>query len=162
MDAADAGRTHTNLRHALAGLQAGVSGAFLMMVWSAIGSLWSRRSIWMIPNLYATTFYGSRAYVNGFLKTSWSGVALMLMVCGLGGVVWGLLWRERRKPFPLLFGALAGLLFYYVCFKMIWMRVNPLIPLYAPEPQIQVGYFLWGLMLARVPRYSRRIAEQRA
>ena len=161
MDAADAGKTHATLRHALAGLQAGVSGALIMMVWSAVGSLWGRRSIWMIPNLYATAFYGSNAYVNGFLRSSWSGLALMLLICGLGGAVWGLVWGDRRKPLQGLIGAVAGLIFYYFCFKLVWPHLGPLIPLYAPEPQVQIGYVLWGLALARSPIYSRRIAGLR-
>jgi hypothetical protein len=157
MDAADAGKTHATLRHTLAGLQAGVSGALIMMVWSALGSLWSRRSVWMIPNLYATTFYGSRAYVNQFLRSSWSGVALIVAICGIGGIVWGLFWGDRRKPFATLIGAGAGLLLYYASFHLYWNHANPLIPLYAPEPQIEIGYILWGVALARSPLYARRI-----
>jgi hypothetical protein len=131
-----------------------------MILWSAIGSLWSRRSFWMIPNLYATTFYGARAYVNGFTRGSWSGLALMIFLCGVGGVIWGVIWRDERKPFLTLFGAGAGLLFYYLLFNLILRQTSPLVPLYAPEPQMQIGYFLWGVALSRSPLYSRRIARE--
>jgi hypothetical protein len=155
----EARRTHVALRHTLAGLEAGVTGAIFMIGWSMLGSLWSRRSIWMIPNLYATTFYGSRGYVNQFARGSWSGVALMVLICGIGGMLWGVIWRDGRKPFLTLFGAVAGLLVYYFLFNLILRSVNPLIPLYAPEPQIQIGYLLWGMALSRSPLYSRRIAK---
>lgn len=161
MDAAYAGKTHFPLRHILAGLEAGIVGALLMIVWSMAGSLWSRRSIWAIPNLYATTFYGSRVYTNQVLRSSWSGVALILAVCGLGGIAWGLLgsvfWRSGRKPFLVLFGAMAGLLLYYLLFSGILRQAAPLVPLYAPEPETQIGYVIWGLALARSPGYARAI-----
>jgi hypothetical protein len=159
MDAAEAGKTHSTLRHALAGLQAGVSGALLMMVWSAVAALWSGRSIWTIPNLYATTLYGSDAYVNGLARSSWSGLALMIVVCGTGGIVWGIfrgiVWEDRRPPFPLIMGAAVGWGFFFLLFRVVLSRVNPLIPLYAPEPQAQIGYILWGLALGRF-RPARR------
>jgi hypothetical protein len=155
----EARRTHFTLRHTLAGLEAGVAGALFMIVWSMLGSVWTRRSIWMILNLYATTFYGSRVYVNQFTRGSWSGVALMVLICGIGGVLWGVIWRDGRRPFLALFGAVTGLLVYYVLFNLILRSTNPLIPLYAPERQMQIGYILWGMALSRSPLYSRRIAE---
>jgi hypothetical protein len=155
----EARRTHFTLRHTLAGLEAGVAGALFMIVWSMLGSLWSRRSIWMIPNLYATAFYGSRVYVNQFTRGSWSGVALMVLICGIGGMFWGAIWRDARRPFLTLFGAVAGLSAYYLLFNVLLRSTNPLIPLYAPEPQMQIGYLLWGIALSRSPLYSRRIAR---
>jgi hypothetical protein len=157
MDARDRRRTH--LRHALAGIQAGIVGAFLMILWSAGGSLRSRRSFWTIPNLYATTFYGSQVYVNGFTRGSWTGLAAMLFICGLGGMIWGVIWRDDRKPFMTLYGAIGGLLVYYVLFDLILRHTSPLVPLYAPEPQMQIGYLLWGIALSRSPVYSRRVAS---
>jgi hypothetical protein len=154
--------THFTLRHALAGLEAGVLGALLMMVWSMAGSLWSRRSIWAIPNLYATTFYGSHVYTNQFLRSSWSGMALILAICGFGGILWGLLGgallRAEGRSFLALWGAMAGLMIYYLFFSVVWRHANPLIPLYAPEPEMQIGYVVWGIALARSPIYFRRMA----
>jgi hypothetical protein len=161
MHAAEAGKTHSTLRHTLAGIQAGVSGALFMMVWSAITSLWSRRSIWAIPNLYATAFYGSRAYVDQFLRSSWSGLALMVVICGVGGAAWGLLWRNRRVPLPVLTGAVAGVLMYLLLFNVIGSRALPLIPLYAPEPEVEIGFIVWGLALTRSPIYLRRLNLRR-
>jgi hypothetical protein len=143
-------------------LEGGMFGALLMIVWSMSGSLWSRRSIWAIPNLYSTVFYGSRVYTNQFLRSSWSGVALMLFVCGLGGIVWGLLgsgvWRTERRFFLALFGALVGLFLYYILFHAIWRNGSSPIAIYAPEPETQIGYVIWGLALARSPVYARRLA----
>ena len=157
MDAGD--RRGTQLRHALAGLQAGIVGALAMVVWLAVAAASSRRSFWMIPNLYATTFYGARVYVNQYTRGSLSGLAVMLVICGVAGMVWGVTWRDQQRPFMGLFGALSGLVVYYILFDVILHYTSPLVPLYAPERQVQFGYLLWGIALARSPIYSRRIAR---
>jgi hypothetical protein len=162
MDAAAGRRTERRLaqtRHALAGLQAGMTGAFAMILWSALASAWNRRSFWIIPNLYATAFYGSRVYVNQFMRGSWSGLATMVVICGVAGMFWGLIWRDQARPFMGLMGAVCGLMFYYFLFDFVLRYASPLIPLYAPERQMQIGYVLWGIAVARSPFYSRRIAQ---
>ncbi|HVW83521.1 MAG TPA: hypothetical protein VHB50_02525 [Bryobacteraceae bacterium] len=158
MDAANAGKTRVALRHVLAGLEAGVLGALWMFVWLILGSAWSRRSVWALPNLFATTFFGPDVYRNQYLGSSWTGVALLLTTCGLAGMLWGMLWRDNPKPWLALAGALTGLMVYFLLFDIILRRTNPLIFLYAPDRQLQIAYVFWGLALARSPRYSRRIA----
>jgi hypothetical protein len=157
MDAADAGKTHKSLRHTMAGLEAGVTGSLLMIVWSMIASLAGRRSVWAIPNLYATVFYGPNAYQGQFLRSSWSGLATMVAFCGVAGAIWGLAVADRSRPSLSLIGALTGLAAYYVMFGLVLRHTNPLIPLYAPERQVQVGFVLWGLALSRSPRYCRKV-----
>src|ERR1043166_851100 len=112
MDAIRAETTRIRPRHLLAGLQAGVLGALFMIVWFMLGSRLARRSMWEIPNLLATTFYGSSVYQEQYLRSSWSGVAVILAVCGFGGIVWGMVFRDRRPPFLAFIGALAGLAVY--------------------------------------------------
>jgi hypothetical protein len=147
------------LRHALAGLQAGVLGALFIFACLMIGSLWNGRSIWVVPNLFATTFFGSGVYRDQLLRTSWTGIALIVAVYGALGALWGCIWRDRRIHWLGLYGAVAGLCVYFVFYDLLWRHVNPLIMLYAPERQLQVGHVLWGMVLARSPLYSRRIAD---
>jgi hypothetical protein len=147
------------LRHALAGLQAGVVGALALFACLMIGSLWDGRSIWVVPNLFATTFFGNEVYRNQLLRTSWAGLALTLAVYGLLGTIWGCIWRDERKAWLRLYGALAGLGIYFLFYSYLWRHVNPLVTLYAPDRQLQLGHVLWGLALARSPLYARRIAD---
>jgi hypothetical protein len=147
------------LRHALAGLQAGVLGALVLFAVLMAGSLWDGRSIWLVPNLFATTFFGSEVYRNQLLRTSWAGIALIVAVYGALGILWGCIWRERRIPWLGLFGAVAGLCVYFLFYGWLWRHVNPLVTLYAPDRQLQLGHVLWGIVLARSPLYSRRIAD---
>jgi hypothetical protein len=146
-------------RHALGGLEAGVLGALAMLACLMVGSLWDHKSIWVVPNLFATTFYGSNAYRNQLLRTTWSGVALVVAVYGILGILWGCVWRDERKPWLALYGAILGLAVYFVFYDFMWKHANPLVVLYAPDRQLQLGHVLWGMILARAPGYSRRIAQ---
>jgi hypothetical protein len=151
------------LRHALAGLQAGVLGALVIFACLMVGSLWQGRSIWVVPNLFATTFFGSDVYRNHLLRTSWTGIALIVAVYGLLGALWGSIWGdERTSSWLALYGAIAGLGVYFLFYDFLWRHVNPLIPLYAPDRQLQLGHVLWGMVLARSPLYARRIADSNA
>jgi hypothetical protein len=146
------------VRHALAGLQAGVLGALIMFLCLMIGSLWYGRSIWVVPNLFSTTFFGSDVYRNHLLRTSWAGIALIVAIYGLLGTVWGCIWRDRRQPWLALYGAVAGMAVYFFFYDFLWRHVNPLITLYAPDRQLELGHILWGMALARSPLYARRIS----
>lgn len=155
----DGGRHAGSLRYALAGIEAGVLGALLMIGCLAIGSLWNGRSIWTTPNLFATTFFGAGAYRNHFMRTSWAGLGLIIAMYGSLGALWGWIWREHRVRWLPLYGAVAGLGVYYLLFGLLWRHLNPLIAAYAPERQLQIGHVLWGMALARSPLYARRIAQ---
>ncbi len=148
------------LRHALAGLQAGVLGAILMLGWIMLGSIFDQRSVWVVPNLFASAFYGVDAYRNEFLHTSWAGVAMLIAIYGALGIPWGCVWRENSKPRLALYGTVFGLVVYYFLFHFIWPRANGLIVLYAPTRTLILGHMLWGLTLAqKSPKFARQIRD---
>jgi hypothetical protein len=130
-----------------------------MLACLMIGSLLGRRSIWVVPNLLATTFFGSDVYRNQLLRTSWAGVALFVAIYGVLGILWGCFWRDDRKPWLGLYGAILGLTVYFLFYDFIWKHANPLVTLYAPSRQLELGHVLWGIVLARSPKYARRIAD---
>ncbi len=147
------------LVHALAGLQAGVAGVFWMFGCFAVAAFLGGDGMWSVPNAFATAFYGDYAYQSEFRQTTWAGIALILVVYGLLGAIWGWWWKDERKPLLRLFGAITGLVTYYVFFGYIWPRADPLIPYYAPVRQMQVAHILWGAALAASPAYSKRISQ---
>ncbi len=159
MVAAKRSKTRVPVRHALAGLQAGVLGSLLMLGWLMLGSIWLRRSIWTIPNLMATAMYGPEAYSNRYVRSSLAGAALLIVIYGLLGALWGAFWKDREVPFLRVAGAITGLVVYTLFFGFVWKHTRPLISLYAPERQLEVGHLLWGLVLARSPRFSRQLED---
>jgi hypothetical protein len=130
-----------------------------MIGWLMLESMWLRRSVWSLPNLFATVFYGPHAYVNGFVRSSLSGVALLLVIYGVLGVLWGIVWQEKHQAFLRLIGALTGLVVYALFFDFIWPHTKPLVSLYAPNRALEVAHMLWGIMLAASPRFARSIAS---
>ena len=144
--------------HILAGLQAGVVGVVWMLICFFAAALLSGGGLWSMPNLFATAFYGENAWQNGFFRDTWSGIALLVVLYGSIGVLWGCFWKDNRKPLLSFYGALAGLAVYYLFFNVVWVHVNPTIPLYAPIRQMQVAHVLWGAALSKSPGYSNRIA----
>jgi hypothetical protein len=146
-----------HLRHLLAGVQASVVGVFLMFVWLMITSVWHGRSVWVVPNLFSTTFFGSNAYRNQWLSTSWAGIAMTVALYGVLGAVWGGFWKERSSRRLALYGAIFGLAVYFFLYDYVWSHLNPLVSLYAPSRQLEITHIVWGLILARSPFYARRI-----
>lgn len=147
------------LRHALAGIHAGVLGTLAMLACVMLGSAWDHRSIWSVPNLFATTFFGSDAYVNEFVRTSWSGLALMIAMYGFLGMIWGVIWGDARRRGLIIYGTIAGFLVYLFLADFFWKHANPLFTVYAPDGQLELGHLVWGMVLARSPKISRRMAE---
>ncbi len=145
------------LVHAFAGLQAGVVGVVWMFLCFFAGAVWSGGGIWSVPNLFATAFYGEYAYQNEFFRTTWAGIALIVVIYGLIGAVWGCIWRGQRRPLLTFLGVITGIVVYYLSFNFVWPRVDPLIPLYAPLGQMQLAHILWGAALSKSPIYSNRI-----
>lgn len=147
-----------SLVFALAGLQAGIVGVVWMFLCFFVGAVWTGGGLWSVPNLFATLFHGEYAYQNEFFKSTWAGVALLVVIYGSIGALWGCVWRARRRPLFAFTGAILGLAVYFLFFDFIWPRVNPIISDYAPLREVELAHILWGMALAKSPFYASRIA----
>jgi hypothetical protein len=144
---------------ALAGIQAGVVGGLILLGYLALDSVWHRRSVWTVPNLLASTFYGASAYRPGFGAGTSAGLALMLFVYGVLGALFGMVIRDHGTRLRV---TLAGLIFgtgwFFLSFDLLWKHVNPLVQLYSPDRAMLVGHLLYGGVLGwRFPAYLRSI-----
>ena len=154
------GVTRLSPRHALAGVQASVLGVAAMLGCTALGSIVDGRSLWLVPNLFSSVFYGADGFQNQFLWTGLSGIALLVLVYGVIGIVWGCVWKDIRKPGLAFFGGVFGLGAWFLLSALLWKRVSPMIALYAPDRQLELGHILWGMALSKSPAYARRIVER--
>src|SRR5579864_2795086 len=144
---------------ALAGIQAGVVGGLILLGYLALDSAWHKRSVWTVPNLLASTFYGESAYRAGFGAGTSAGLALLLLVYGALGALFALVIRDHGTRMRV---ALAGLIFgtgwFFLSFDILWKHVNPLVQLYSPDRAILLAHLLYGGVLGgRFPAYLRAI-----
>src|SRR5438067_578252 len=126
------GADRSRLRLVIAGLESGVLGGMFMLAWLGLLSVLQGRSVWTIPNLLASTFYGEAALRRGFRWSTLSGVALHVIMSATVGLLFSLAVREivsRRRV--MLLGVAAGVAWYFLSLGIFWKHVNPIVPLYA-------------------------------
>ena len=138
----------------LAGLQAGMAAALVMLAWLGLAAVWRQSSFWTAENLWASTFYGASAIRSGFSTSTLSGIALYLLVYSTLG---GLFAAVVRAKLPRLTLVLAGVVvaagWYYLSFHVIWHAINPLVSLLHAERPTLLGHVIYGAALAGFPRY---------
>lgn len=138
----------------LAGLEAGVIAALVLLGWLALASAWYRHSIWTAANIMATTFYGEAALSREFTTRTVAGIALYLVLYGTIGALFGLTLASRGASLrTTAIGVLVGLGWYYLSFAILWQYISPLIPLYTHRGPMMAGHALYGGLLGRFPSY---------
>ena len=138
-----------------AGLQTGMAGALVMLSWLCLATMLTQHSVWWLPNLMATSFWGDPALRNGFGKYSTAGLALYLLQYTALGVLFA--WVvPKGTPYTrrLLFGVVLSLGYYYFMYGYVWRLLDPLIPLYSADRAVLVAHVFFGMMLALLPRYA--------
>jgi len=146
---------------ALAGIQAGIVGALLLVAYLALDSAWHRRSIWTVPNLFASTFYGESAYRSGFGARTSAGLALMLFLYGALGALFALVVRDHGSRLRItILGLIFGTGWFFLSFDVLWKWINPLVEQYSPDRAMLVGHVLYGGVLGRcLPAYLQAIRQ---
>lgn len=136
---------------ALAGIEAGVLGGTAMLGWFILISVWQDQFWYAVPNLLAGMFYGEFIFRAGFGLVTIAGIALHLVSGGLVGGLFGVLTPAgQTPPRMLLFGLLAGLLWFYFNQYLLWRRTNPLVIYYTAESSMIAAHLLFGVFLARL------------
>src|ERR1700730_10874302 len=108
-------RAGPSLLRAMAGVEGGGIGGVFMLAWLALVSLLQGRSIWSIPNLLASTFYGEAALRRGFPWVSLSGVALHLIMTAMAGLMFGLAVSGiASRGRVMLLGFASGMAWYFL------------------------------------------------
>ncbi len=136
------------LRRVLHGIEAGVVGGLAMLATLAAVSMWHRRVWWEIPNVLGSTFYPRGHFHSGLGTATVAGGALQLTISGLVGAIFGLACGHVRSRHRLiLLGTLVGLAWFFLANKLLWPFINPLIPMYWPEPAAVLSHVLFGACL---------------
>jgi hypothetical protein len=127
---------------ALAGLEAGVIGALVMLAWFAIASPLIGSEWWAIPNLYASDTVARRGISTGPGIPTAVGAAVLTITGGLVGALAGLL-RPRGR----LVGLGVAIAWFLVSQAFLWRWTAPAVPYYASYPLLIAGFFLYGSVL---------------
>jgi len=141
----------------LAGLQAGMIAVLWMLAWMGVSAMWLRRSFWSAENLMASVLAGNSAIRNGFAASTWSGIALYLLIYSLLGAAFAVLVRDRFTGLgTLLVGILFSVVWYYVFFRWLAQAMMPLVWLLHTERATVFGHVLFGALLTRFPAFLPR------
>ena len=141
----------------LSGIEAGVIGGVAMLGLLVFGSLLRGDPWWMPSNLLGSTFYGTRALSAGPDRSTLAGSALHVFMTGSIGGAFGLMCGGiRRRPRLVLLGTLAGLIWQGLANAVLWQSINPLIPLYSPQPATLFSHALFGASLGYLARFQGR------
>jgi hypothetical protein len=145
------------LESLLAGLQAGMAGVLLMLVWLGVSAVWQQRSFWTAENLMASAFYGPGSIHSGFASRTLPGLALYLVLYSLLGALLGVTLRNySTRMRTVLVAIFFALVWYYASFHWMWERVMPLVAQLHAERPTTIGHVIYGLWLGRFPEYLKR------
>ncbi len=141
----------------LSGLEAGLIASAAYLFWMGATASLAHRTFWTSENLMATVFYGGDAIRPGLAATTFSGLAVYLLLYTVLGGAFAAVLRDRLPRFRLtLAGILFGLCWYSVSFGLIWRSLAPLVTLLHVETPTMWGHAIWGALLARYPVYAAR------
>jgi hypothetical protein len=144
----------SSVLRALAGVESGVIGGVFMLAWLALLSLLQGRSIWSIPNLLASTFYGEAALRRGFRWTSLSGVALHLIMTAMAGLMFGVAAGGiASRGRVMLLGFASGMAWYFLWLGFFWKLMNPMVPVYGSGGGMLLAHLGLGYFLGSFPKY---------
>jgi hypothetical protein len=135
-------RLREKIFDALVGLELGIIGGTLMLGWFALIAPVLGQSWWTVPNLLGSKYYAARLVRSGPGYVTLSGAALHLVMAGVVGGFAGLLTPGNR-----LIGLAVGLGWYLASYFFLWKRASPMLPDYAWQPALAVGYFIYGSVL---------------
>jgi hypothetical protein len=160
----DAGVRHpTRSERVLAGWQAGMASVLAMLVWLGLTAWAVGRSFWTAENIAGSAIYGDAALRARFTWATLAGTAIYLLVYSLVGAFFGMCAPVRASRLRLtLLGLLVGVCWYYLAFRVLWTRIDPLVPLYTHDGPMLAGHLLYGSLLGRLRRYLPPVPAMQA
>jgi len=140
----------------LAGLETGVWAGLAMLAWFALTTVWTHRSIWVVPNRLGSLFYRDAPW-RGFGAASLPGLALHLFASAVVGLLFACVAGEGRNRLRVsLLGILTGLTCYYLSYALLSERFV-LQPASGPARSLLAAYLVFGVTLSWYPSRLRSV-----
>ena len=134
----------------LVGIEVGILGGVIMMLWFTLLSPLLGESPWLIFNRFASALYPGFRNTLGLQTVV--GAGANLVATGLAGGVHGAITPGGR-----LFGLGIAASFYLLNYLLLWKKIAPAL-LHTPQPILIAGYFLFGSALGQ---HSNLLARAR-
>lgn len=142
----------------LAGLESGVIGAAVMILWFAMDSLLERQYWWAMLNLWGASVYQNRVFSMGFGVATLAGASTHFFLHGLGGALWSLAAARISNYWLHLFCSFAAAAaWYFVLMYAFWPAVAPVVSRITPLPASLPAYLLFGAALSRNAFRARQL-----
>ncbi len=157
MPIATESRRESTLSLLLAGLQAGMIGALMLLAWMGFSATMQRRSFWTAANLMGSVFHGGDAVHRGFSSSTLSGLAFYLLLYSLLGSLFAVALRLRLPSLRRrLVAVLFAICWYYFFFRLASRPFAPLIDLLHVENTTIIGHLIYGTVLGRYPAFLEK------
>jgi hypothetical protein len=146
------------LLRSLSGIETGMFGGVVTLVWLLSTGWLLGAPGWVIPNLMAAPFHGPRSLTADFSFVTLSGVALHLLQCGLAAVAFAW-WASPAWPAgrSVALGLMLSLVAHGLMEAFLLNRWNPDLLSYAPPFVLWTGGVLFGIVLGCTPWRLRSI-----
>jgi cytochrome b561 len=153
------GARRNSLPRLLAGLQVGILGGLVSIVWFLILSTLYFRAPWSLINLFSASLRDSATWGHGFSKLTFTGLAAHIFACGLVGMLVGWLVPRPLGNARISFAALVfGIVISLMVYEFLWRRLVPLLSEYIPATSVLMVHLLIGLSLAQFPKFICRLS----
>lgn len=141
-----ADRRVSRFERLLAGLQAGIVSYIALFLWLGSISRLEGKSFWTIPNIAAGLFYGLASFRPEFHTYTWSGIAVLLLICVLFGILaTQVIPPDGRLLRSLSAGVLLSSAWFYIWEAFFWRNLFPPFAIYSRRPSIFFGHILIGV-----------------
>ena len=142
----------------LAGLESGIIGAAVMILWFALDSLMERQYWWAMLNLWGASVYHNRVFSMGFGVATLAGASTHFFLHGLGGALWSLAAaRISNYWLHLVCSFAAAAAWYFLLMYVFWPTVAPVVSRITPLTATLLAYFLFGAALSRNAHRARQL-----
>ena len=138
--------------HAIAGVEIGVVGGLVMLLWLILSAPLVGEPWWTTLNLFASHYYPYSVVRQGPGMVTLSGSSFLLVLAGSIGGLTGLMTPGGR-----LFGLGVAIAWYLLSYGFLWKKFAPMLVVYGSQPLLIIAFFLYGSALGWHPDVVRRI-----
>jgi hypothetical protein len=143
---------------ALAGLETGLAAGIVSIATLLLHSVMRGELWWAKLNVAGGLFFGGAVYSMGFGRATLSGLAVLLLLYTLAGVVYGSFAPGRGWLRNLLTGVAFALLLNFLAGRFLWRRFDSFGPVYYPPLATLPAHLIFGILLSRFAGRFRSIS----